>query len=656
MRRSLLFLSLITILSAINWQPLCADVKLPHVLGSNMVLQRNAEIRIWGFADPREKVTVHFHDETESVRADADGTWKIILPPMKAGGPYKMKVRGKNIIELENILIGDVWICSGQSNMEWNVSSSNNAEEEAENAGYTGIRLFTVPHNFQFRPARDIPSGEWMECNPETILDFSAVGFFFGREIYRENRIPIGLISTNWGGTNIEAWTSGESIGTVEGYAGRLEEMSGMDLEEEIRRREEELRKTLGRYVAEEPGLQEGEALWALQDLDMDGWGSMDLPGFWEEQGMSGFDGIVWFRYEFDLDAATASTGITMHLGMIDDSDLTWVNGYKVGEMTGKYDVKRTYNIPAEYLNEGKNVIAVRVEDTGGGGGFHGSPGDMRLEASGYEKSLAGEWSFRISPAKFSQKGADLIHPNRFPSSLFNGMINPLLNLPVTGAIWYQGEANDYAAWKYRELLPLMISDWRSGWGQPDFPFFIVQLANYKAPPEQPGESTWAELREAQSLALALPNTGLAVTIDIGEADDIHPRNKQDVGKRLALSALKVYYGNDIVHSGPVFREMAIDGSHAVLSFDHVGGGLTCRDRYGYLKGFAIAGEDRVFHWARAHIEDDKVIVYSDQVKEPVAVRYGWADNPDDVNLYNADGLPASPFRTDQWPGITQPK
>ena len=298
-------------------------------------------------------------------------------------------------------------------------------------------------------------------------------------------------------------------------------------------------------------------------------------------------------------------------------------------------------------------MIAIRVEDIGGGGGLHGTPEQMRIVAGEDIISLAGTWRFRISPASHNLQLQNMVSPNSNPTLLFNGMINPLLNFPVRGVIWYQGESNAARAFQYRTLFPLMIEDWRKQWNQPDMPFFFVQLANFMKPPVQPVESSWAELREAQSMALALPNTGMAVAIDIGEADDVHPINKQDVGKRLAMSALKVVYGKDIVHSGPTFKELNIDGPHAIIEFENIGSGLICSDRYGYVKGFAIAGEDRVFHWAKAHISEDKVWIYSDNVKQPVAVRYGWADNPDDVNLYNKEGLPASPFRTDVWPGIT---
>jgi sialate O-acetylesterase len=633
-----------------------AEVRLPHIIGSNMVLQRNQEINIWGWANKMEKVTVHFNDTAVSKRAGRDGKWLITFPAMEAGGPYTMKVRGRNIIELENILIGDVWVCSGQSNMEYRVEAFPWAGEESARAEYPEIRLFTVPKNTQLQPVDEISGGEWQACNPETVLPFSAVGYFFGRHIHKETGVPIGLLNTNWGGTNIETWTSGESIGQLPEFAERVAGLADFSQEEEIQRKKAEMKETIDKYAAEEPGIQNGHAVWAEGELDMEGWGTMELPQLWESEDLPGLDGIVWFRLEIELPAAIARRGISLELGPIDDSDWTWVNGHKVGETKQKYNLDRLYEVPAEYLNAGKNVIAVRVEDTGGGGGFHGSSEQMKIVSDDFMIPLSGEWRFRVSPVELDLNMGAVLGPNSNPTLLFNGMIHPLLNFRVKGAIWYQGESNASRAWQYRELLPLMIEDWRKHWEYPEMPFLFVQLANFMEAQERPGESSWAELREAQSMALALPNTGMAVAIDIGEAEDIHPVNKQDVGKRLALAALHVAYGQDLVYSGPVFRDMVIAGDQAILSFDHVGSGLMAKSRYGYLKGFSIAGEARTFHWARARIQGDKVIVYCDKVAQPVAVRYGWADNPEDVNLYNVEGLPASPFRTDDWPGVTKGK
>jgi sialate O-acetylesterase len=630
-----------------------SNVRLPRILSSNMVLQRNAEFKIWGWADKGEKISVSFNELKRTTKAGKDGKWMVIFPAMKEGGPYSILIKGNNEIKLTNIMLGDVWVCSGQSNMEWPLSRTNNAENEIASANYANIRLFQCPHNIQFAPADDVESGEWRVCTPETIRNFSAVGYFFGREIHNETNVPIGLLFTAWGGTNIETWTSTESISEVRDFDGMLQEMRNYDPEKavsKIKARTDSIFKSFG---TDEKGMTGEKALWAEPGLDVSQWKNMELPALWESAGLYGLDGIVWFRKEFELPGDIASKGIVLYLGPVDDSDITWINGKKVGETKDKYNEERIYEVPADILKPGINVVTVRVEDTGGGGGLYGKPDQMKIISGDFKLSLAGQWKFRFNSSEVKIDLTSFIGPNSYPTLLYNGMIHPFLNFPVRGAIWYQGESNAGRAYQYRTLFPLLITDWRTKWNNPGMPFMFVQLANYMKPPVEPGESEWAELREAQLMTLKLPETGMAVIIDIGEANDIHPKNKQDVGKRLALAALKIAYGKDIVYSGPVCKSMTVSGNKATVDFDCTGSGLKCYDRYGYLKGFSIAGNDRKFYWAKAYIENNKVIVYSDMVKDPLAVRYGWADNPDDANLYNNEGLPASPFRTDDWPGIT---
>lgn len=621
-----------------------------------MVLQRNAECKIWGWAGKGEKVTVSFRDAVRTTKAGTDGKWMVVLPAMQEGGPWQMKISGTNTIDLENILVGDVWVCSGQSNMEWNLASTNNAEAEIAGAKYPEIRLFHVPHNIQFTPAEDIQQGEWKVCSPETVSRFSAVAYLFGRYIHNETGVPVGLLFTAWGGTVVETWISAGSIRQVGEFTARVDNLRNFNAEEEMARRKAALMALVEKYGGSTPGMADGKASWSAPDLDETDWGTMELPELWEQAGLEGLDGVVWFRKSFELTQAHATEGIKLELGPIDDSDMTWVNGHKVGEMTQSYNIPRIYQVPAEYLKTGKNIITVRIEDTGGGGGLYGKPEQMKITSGEFSASLTGVWKYRISTDDLVLDLQNVVEPNSNPSLLYNGMIQPFINFSVRGAIWYQGESNAGRAYQYRTLFPLLINDWRQQWNNPDLAFFFVQLANFMAPADLPGESEWAELREAQSMTLSLPLTGMAVIIDIGEADNIHPGNKQDVGKRLALSALKVSYGKDIVCSGPVYKNMVIKESEIILSFDHIGSGLKALDKYGYLKGFAVAGADRKFHWAKAFIKDNQVIVFAEEVKQPVAVRYAWADNPDDANLYNEEELPASPFRTDDWPGITAGK
>lgn len=632
-----------------------ADIKLPYLFSSGMVLQRNIDVTVWGWADPGERITVTFDGQTQKTKTNREGEWMLKLEPMQAGGPFEMKLIGKNEVVFNNVMIGDVWICSGQSNMEFSVSRALNAEKEITEAKYPDIRLFTVPNDINSKPQSNTNPAEWKDCIPENIVSFSAVGYFFGRDLYRELNVPIGLINTTWGGTIAESWTSPESIATDEDFSGKLKELQSLD----IKSVNEELKKKFDRWQQDlrdlDSGYKNGEYIWAEDGIDFSGWKTMDLPALWEIRGQEGMDGVIWFSITFELPPDIAAKGAELNLGTIDDSDITWINGQLVGQIFNHYNWNRKYNLTPEVLKSGKNTVVVRVEDYGGGGGIYGDPDQLYVKSGKFFKSLAGEWKYRIGTSKLpGTPPRTTFGPNSYPTLLYNAMINPLIPYAIKGTIWYQGESNAGRAYQYRRLFPQMIRDWRNQWAQGNFPFLFVQLANFMSPKDQPSESEWAELREAQTMTLALPNTGMASAIDIGEAVDIHPKNKQEVGRRLALNALKIAYDKNVVYSGPTFDSIRIEGNKAYINFMHVGSGLDVHDPYGYVKGFAISGPDHNFHWAKAEkVNDATVVVYSDQVLNPVAVRYGWADNPSDLNLYNQEGLPADPFRTDQWNGMT---
>jgi len=629
------------------------NVNLPRIMGNNMVLQRDTPLTFWGWADPREKVTIVFTENTLSAKADKEGNWKIVFPSMKAGGPYSLVIKGKNTIKLENVMIGEVWICSGQSNMEMIVANSNDSREEISKADYPEIRLFDVPNRIAFKPEKDVSGGKWVICSPETVADFSAVGYFFGRNLHQDLDVAIGLISTEWGGTLIESWTSDDALSTVPEMKAGIEALRNIDLKKMEAEQKQKSDKIRSMITGTSDGYVDGRAIWAERDYDDSDWLAMKVPGLWENSLLPSLDGVVWFRREVEIPESLANTESTLALGKIDDSDMTWVNGILVGQIHNKYSQERIYVVPAGTLKPGRNIITVRVEDTGGGGGLWSEDHEVFLKGLQKTIPLAGDWKFKISPVQYSFLDA-VAGPNDYPSILYNSMIHPFLPYSVKGAIWYQGESNAGAAYLYRRLMPLMISNWREKWNNPNLVFLIVQLANFMQPMPQPGNSEWAELREAQHLALVTPLTGMAVTIDIGDADDIHPKNKQDVGYRLSLAARKIAYNETLVYSGPVYKSFNIKGDRIELEFDHTGSGLVAKDPYGYLKGFTIAGADQQFHWAKAFIEGNQVIVYADAVTKPVAVRYAWADNPDDANLYNKEGLPALPFRTDSWKGITE--
>jgi sialate O-acetylesterase len=626
-----------------------SDVSLPVVLSDHMVLQRNMDIKIWGWADKGEIVIIQFNNQVQETVTGQDGNWYLILDAMPAGGPFDMTVKGKNTIKLKDILIGDVWICSGQSNMEWPVERSNNPEKEIAAANFPEIRLFDVKRRMSEVPLDDYTDEKWQVCSPMTIAEFSAVGYFFGRELHKDLNVPVGLISTNWGGTVAETWTSFETIAGFSEFDDKMNKLKSLKIAELSAKKEQLQKQWDAKIDGSDTGLKEN---WhQSQEIDTT-WKKMKLPQKWERAGLKGFDGIVWFMYQIELTQEESKEDLELHLGPVDDTDYTYVNGVQVGSIKKKWQEPRTYNVSAGILKPGKNIIAVRVIDYRGGGGIYGKPEDMFYVSNKRKVSLAGEWHYKPGTDRIPDDYN--IHPNNYPTLLYNGMIHPLIPYAITGAIWYQGESNASRAYQYRKIFKGLILDWREKWDQGDFPFLFVQLANYKKPVKDPGDSDWAELREAQNMALELPNTGVAVIIDIGEADDIHPRNKQDVGYRLSLAAKKIAYGQDIVFSGPMYRSMQVEDNKVRIRFKHTGSGLMIKDAYGYLKGFSIAGEDRQFFWAKAYTEGNDVIVYSDLVAKPVAVRYGWADNPHDLNLYNKEGLPGSPFRTDSWPGITE--
>ena len=632
-----------------------ADISPSLLFSDHMVIQRDAEVPVWGLAEKREKITVEFNGQSVQTRADKNGKWMLKLAPLEAGGPYKLTIKGNKSesVIIDDVLIGDVWICSGQSNMEWVVKNSNNADEEMTTASDKMIRHYKVPKAIATTVKDKLPGGEWQVTSPETVGDFTAVGYFFARDLRKKLNVPIGLLNTSWGGTVVETWISAGAVSTIPEYAKSVSNMTSLNLEEENAKKLAELKEKLGSFPDKDPGLQGDNALWAATDLDESkGWEEMELPQLWDQVELPGLDGIVWYRKTIELSEADANNDYILELAKIDDSDITWVNGKEVGKTIGAYNDLRKYKIVSGILNPGKNVITIRVEDTGGGGGVYGDPEAMKLKSSTKIFDLAGNWKYKIGEGKiaFSQS------PNSYPTLLYNSMVNPIIPYAMKGVIWYQGESNAGRAYEYRTLFTMLINNWREKWGIGDFPFLWVQLANFQAPVEKPADSDWAELREAQSMTLSLPNTGEAVIIDIGEADDIHPRNKQDVGLRLSLAAQKIAYGKDVVYSGPAFKDMKVDGNEVRISFDHVGSGLKVKDKYGYINGFAVAGSDHTFYWAKAKLDGDEVVLFSDEVKNPEAVRYGWANNPDDLNLYNKEGLPAKPFRTDEWPGVTQPK
>lgn len=627
-----------------------AQLHLSKLFGDSMVLQRDRPVPVWGWAGPNEKITVQFNKQQKKAVAGPDGRWQVRLDPEAAGGPYELKVTGSSAVQLRGILMGDVWICSGQSNMNFRVNRVTGSQQEIANANYPMIRHFQVNNTIAGEPLDDLAQqGSWKAATPGNTGEFTAVGYFFGRELYQNLKVPIGLIHTSWGGTDIETWISREGFAKDEKLSQAVKaapELKTQAVHDRWNRAITDRIKLIQPGFPEDVKTQE----WKNSNFNDAKWPLMKLPGYWERQQLTNFDGTVWFRKTVSLDAGLAGKEATLELGYIDETDETYINGIKVGSTENNANKKRLYKIPSGVLQAGNNIIAVRVTDQRSNGGFTGDSADMKLVAGGVSTSLAGDWPFQVE-ALIPGSSAG---PNSYPSLLYNGMIHPLIPFAIKGAIWYQGENNTGRSYQYRTAFPMLINDWRKQWHQGDFPFYFVQLASFKANGgNSAAGSSWAELREAQTLTLAVPNTGMAVTTDIGETNDIHPRNKQDVGKRLAAVALHDTYQKNIAYSGPVYQSMKAEGSLVTLNFRAADKGLVTKDGSSTVQGFEIAGADQKFYPAHATIKNNQVVLTAPEVSLPVAVRYAWADDAGTANLFNKEGFPAVPFRTDQWKART---
>lgn len=622
-----------------------AEVKLPRLVRDSMVLQRDTKIRIWGWATPGEKLSIRFNNRKYKTAAGQDGKWTVFLAPMKAGGPYQMNIDASNHIVLKGILIGDVWICSGQSNMVHQmILHRERYEKDIAAANYPAIRHFWIPTMTDLRgPHDDLPTGYWKAANPQDVLQFSAVAYFFALKIYNQYKIPIGLINASVGGTPIQAWTSEEGLKEFPAITNTINRNKDTAYINGINRNGSSNQS--GRFSQMDKGLS-GSTPWYAVDYTPKGWRPINIPGYWEDQGIRDLDGIVWYRKEIEVPAAMANLPAKIALGRIIDADYLYVNGRQVGNTTYQYPQRR-YQLPAGVLQAGKNILVVRVINNTGKGGF--VPDKPYYLAAGKDTlDLKGTWQYKVGQA-FAPAfgGGGGFSAQNSPTALYNAMLAPTTNHTIKGFLWYQGEANSGNAKEYSALMPALIKDWRNKWQQGDLPFLFAQLPNYMDVQYLPSESHWAATREAQLKTLAVPNTGMAVTIDLGEWNDIHPDNKKDVGERLALWAQKVAYADStVVYSGPLYESSKIDGNKIIITFSNTGSGLITKD--GEAPGeFAIAGADKKFVWAKATIAGNQVIVWNDAVANPMYVRYAWADNPDNPNLYNKEGLPASPFRTD---------
>lgn len=603
---------------------LSAKVRLPRLVSDRMVLQRDTELDIWGWADPGEKVTVRFQGRHYDTETGADGCWHVLLPPQQAGGPFALEV---NEIVIRDVLVGDVWLCSGQSNQETPIARLTDKFPEINVSNNHMIRHYKVPTQDVKGELREEIAGNagWHSAIASDVMNWTALAYFFAQEAYEHTHVPVGMLVSSLGGSAIESWISQEHL---KEFPQLLVDQAAFDSLKLARQ-------------------DRGAGRWQLPECDDSDWATMTVPGYWRENGAD-IRGTVWCRKTFDVPASMAGRHARLYMGTMVDSDSVFVNGTFVGFTSYTYP-PRKYDIPAGVLREGKNVIAVRLTANGGNGGF---VKDKRYAIVGDEAEidLTGTWRYKtgIDQSEVQRLSARLANLDRTGSGLYNGMIYPIRHYRVKGAIWYQGETNAGNPAPYADYLKALITNWRELWQWPDMPFLLVQLPNFMEKKDRPTDSGWARIRDAQfRTALSVPHTELAVTYDAGEWNDIHPLDKKTVAHRLFLGARRLVYGEKVNASGPLYKDMQVDGDRIVLSFTETGRGLACRGKE--LKHFAIAGEDRKFVWAKAVIRGNKVVVSSPEVKHPVAVRYAWSDNPSDANLCNKDGLLASPFRTDNW-------
>ena len=641
MRSFISTLTVLILLSSASY----SQVKLPAIIRDSMILQRDVKLNIWGWASKNEKVNIKFNGKSYKITTGADGKWLVRLSPMKAGGPYAMEIKGSNTIVLREILVGDVWFCSGQSNMvhQMNLHDVTYAKEIAE-ANYPQIRQFLVATLTNLQgPVSDLPAGSWRPAVGEDVRSFSAVAYFFAKKIYEKYHVPIGIVNSSVGGTPIEAWTSEEGLKDFPSIINIVQKNKDTAYVNGITRA---ATASIKPNAPHDLGILSAKK-WFETDYIPKGWHTINVPGYWEDQGIKDLNGVVWYRKEIDVPATMVGKAAKVFLGRIVDADILFINGRQVGSTAYMYPQRR-YNVPADVLKGGKNIVVIKVTNNNGKGGF--VPGKPYCLFAGSDTiDLKGNWQYKVGQVFESPTSANsvasIVAQNQ-PTALFNAMVSPNINYTVKGILWYQGEANTRRAAEYSKLLPALIQDWRNQWNQPALPFLYAQLPGFMEYNYLPSESQWAELREAQLKTLSVPNTAMAVAIDLGEWNDIHPDNKKDVGERLALAAMKLAYGENIVHSGPIYVSSTVDRHEVVIRFDNIGGGLITNDGEAPSE-FAIAGTDKKFVWAKARIENDHVIVWNDALVEPKYVRYAWADNPVNPNLYNKEGLPASPFRTD---------
>ncbi|MFD2034722.1 sialate O-acetylesterase [Belliella marina] len=651
MNRILQYLLPVFILNIVFVSASFAEIRLPFLISDGMVLQRGVPVNIWGWADIGEEIQVEFDGIIVKGKTDSDGKWEFALPPMKAGGPFQMQITGNNeVLEIRDIWIGDVWVCSGQSNMETTMERVEPMfPEEFVDAYNTRIKYFDVPDEYSFTEVKsDLKGGKWLELNQENIRSFAAVAYFFAKNINQKYDVPIGMINASVGGSPIQSWLREEDLKAFpRDYEEALHFQTPGVIENIERTDRERINAWRSELKSKDQGLLNPDLPWYSTDFNPKDWQIMEEVGFWPTDDRKPINGVFWFRKEIELDFdPTGSSGQKLLLGTLVDSDEAYINGVLVGSTGYRYPPRR-YNIPKGVLKKGKNIIVVKIVNESGRGGFI-TEKPYQLEIGDQTIDLSKSWQYQIG-AKMPQAPSQTAV--RFkPMGLYNAMIAPLHRLSIKGLLWYQGESNAGQAKNYEKQLASLIAGWREEWQRPELPFLFVQLPNFMEVTDQPQESGWAEMREVQRKTLAIPHTGMAITIDVGEANDIHPLDKKSVGDRLALQAQKLVYGEKSgPFSGPLFEDARLRKHKLILTFSETGSGLNISNGE-ELKGFALAGEDGKYYWTDAAIKKHKVIIRFPASEKPKKLRYAWANNPQWANLVNSVGLPASPFEVDLMP------
>ena len=627
-----------------------AQLHLSAIFNDHMILQRGKPVKIWGSAKPGESVRVSIGQVNKSAPVQKNGYWLVTLPAFTAGGPYILSVKTKNETKIfSDVLFGEVWLCSGQSNMQFKVRQVINAKYEIHRADNPLIRQVSIHDKLSFQPEPFVDSTLWVTSSPQTTGEFTAVGYFFAKNIYERLHVPIGIINDNWGGSQVESWISKDAMmgsDDLKEYAKQMPD----NWEESDAGAEKKFKAQLtNQQTGKMPDMDEAVVL--KSDYSFSGWLPSAAPTIWDWVGLPGYRGEGYMMKEIWLDSIRATLPCTLSLGEYDSRFSWFVNGKPIH---GSQDKNMVVSLPPHTWMAGRNLLLLEIGPQPVSDeiavGIFGESDLLFMDFDGERISLADD-KWKMLP-KLDKPHHYAHWMNSEGAIIYNAMLHPIIPLSIRGVLWYQGEANTDHAVEYRRTFPLMIESWRKEWND-NFPFLFVQLSSFGSNESSNAGNKWAELRESQTQTLRLPNTGMSVTTDIGDSKDVHPKNKQEVGRRLAAIALNDVYGISQTCSGPVYHSVSFSNGKAFVSFTSVGKGLSAKNRYGALNGFEIAGSDRKFYFALANIQDNQVVVRSDSVLNPVAVRYGWSNAPVEINLYNIEGFPASPFRTDDWPGVT---